>query len=346
MTRANLVLIAATVCIGAAAYAQAQDANQLTVTTWNIEHLGSPGRGFGGGFGGGHDLPWRTPEQLKNIAKLIHDDLHSDVMAVQEIAITRRSSGASFCDPLDTIVAELKVLGQTWNYFLPPVAVTPAKDDIHNEHLGFVWNSKRARLLTVFELDLENQDLAGKGLFDRKPLIGYFEALDADGKSKNDFVLVNVHLASGQEFDENHLIAMTLIEHELSNALGRHAVKESDRIILGDFNDNPAAKNQDGTRKFTPALYLHMQHKGYVDLVTDDIGTTRVSDALNSLIDHILVNAAAKKNISQNKAEVFRFDGGTNETAKLTEWRINFSDHFPLSFQIKITADDDVDFFK
>ncbi|MEW6359316.1 MAG: hypothetical protein AB1696_23475 [Planctomycetota bacterium] len=24
----------------------------LTITTWNIEHLGSPGRGFGGGYGG------------------------------------------------------------------------------------------------------------------------------------------------------------------------------------------------------------------------------------------------------------------------------------------------------
>jgi hypothetical protein len=195
---------------------------ELVVTTWNIEHLGSPGRGFGGGFGGQHELPPRTDAQLKRLAELIHGELKSDVMALQEIAITRRRLDASFSTPLDKIVAELKTLGQTWNYYLPPTDVTPAADDIHNLFLAFLWNAKRARLLTAFEIDLQNQEL----------------------------------------------------------------------------------------------------------------------------IDHILINDSAKQDVVQDKADVFRFDGGTDDPAKLTEWRINYSDHFPLSFRLTIRADDDADFFQ
>ena len=59
----------------------------VKITTWNIEHLGSGGRGFGGGFGAG-DIPMRTDAQLEAIADFIKSDLGSDVLAVQEIAIT------------------------------------------------------------------------------------------------------------------------------------------------------------------------------------------------------------------------------------------------------------------
>jgi endonuclease/exonuclease/phosphatase family metal-dependent hydrolase len=316
-------------------------ADELTVTTWNIEHLGSPGRGFGGGFGGG-DLPKRTDSQLKQIAAFIKNDLKSDVLAVQEIAITRTRLGRSFSKPLDTVAAELNAAGDAkWQYFLPSVKKTPPQNE-HNEHLGFLWNAKRVRLLAVFEMDLLNQELAGKNLFDRKPLVGYFEAVDDQGKSKNDFVLVNVHLGSGQDNDESHLIAMTLIEYSLDRNLGQNAVTESDAIILGDFNDNPNSE-KNGKKLHTPALYAHMQFKGYVDLSTADLKTTRMNAQLNSLIDHILVNKGAKKHVEQDKATIFQPGGG--DSTKFAEWRKTFSDHFPLSFKLKITADDDADFF-
>ena len=53
----------------------------IRITTWNIEHLGSTGRGFGGGFGGG-TLPLRTDAQLDEIGEFIRDTLQSDVIAV------------------------------------------------------------------------------------------------------------------------------------------------------------------------------------------------------------------------------------------------------------------------
>jgi endonuclease/exonuclease/phosphatase family metal-dependent hydrolase len=316
-------------------------ADDLTITTWNIEHLGSPGRGFGGGFGGG-DLPKRGEEQLKQIAAFIKTDLKSDVLAVQEIAITRTRLGRSYSDPLETITKELNQAGDAkWHYYLPSVKKTPP-DKPHNEYLGFLWNAKRVRLLKVFEMDLKNQDLAGKNLFDRMPLVGYFEALDEDGKSRNDFVLVNVHLGSGQDNDESHLIAMTLIEFELARNLGKNAVTESDIVILGDFNDNPHAE-KNGKKKYSPALYEHMKFNGYVDLVTADMKTTRMNDQLDSLIDHVLVNKGAKNHIAQDKATIFQ--PGNGDSSQYAEWRRTFSDHFPLSFPMKITADDDADFF-
>lgn len=211
----------------------------ITVTTWNIEHLGSAGRGFGGGYGGfgkgsipprNEELPKRTDDDLRKIATLIHDGLNSDLLALQEIGITKRNMGHSRCEPLDRIVEELEKYGDDWCYFLPHVDNTPKRDDVGNEFLGFLWNRNRVRLLTVFEMPLDNQNLAGKSLFDRKPLVGYFEVLQNGCESCNDFVLVNVHLASGQDYDENHLIAMTLIQFELFKALSKHAVSESDII--------------------------------------------------------------------------------------------------------------------
>lgn len=333
--------------------AQAQDT--LTITTWNIEHLGSPGRGFGGGYGGfgrssipenGTELLFRTEEDLKKIASFIRDDLKSDVLALQEIAITDRVRGRSKCEQLDKIVTELEANGEDWAYFLPHVNETPINDK-HNEHLCFLWNRKRARLLTVFEMPFVNQQLVSKSLFDRMPLVGYFEALNEDGTAANDFVLVNLHLASGQDNDENHLIAMTMIQHQLSDALARYAVTESDIIILGDFNDNPSLKGKNGKKsKYSKALYTHMAFKGYTDLVTPEMKTSRMNSTLNSLIDHILVNRSARAEMIEPKATIFKPGGGEGNPDLFAAWRQIFSDHFPISFQVKIGADTDVDFFK
>lgn len=327
----------------------------LTVTSWNIEHLGSEGRGFGGGFGGSGsnaippgppELPLRTDAQLADIAKFIQDDLGSDVLALQEIAINKQRLGRSISTELDKIVKGLEGSDGDWAYWLPPVESLPEdRRDPHNEHPAFLWNRKQVRLLNAFEIDVKNQELCGKALFDRKPIVGYFESIREDGKRGNDFVLVNVQMASGQGFDENHFIAMTIIEFELSRQLALNNITESDRIILGDFNDNPS-KLKNGKPEFSQVLYLHMQDKGYTDLVTHDLKASRMNAQLDSLIDHILVNKGAKQLITQDKATVFRPDAGADPASVLPPWRLTFSDHFPLSFQMKVSTDDDSDFFK
>lgn len=326
----------------------------LTITTWNIEHLGSPGRGFGGGYGGygaysiplrRSELPSRTPTQLKDIAQLIRSDLKSDIIALQEIAITGQRLGRSTCKPLDAIVKELETDGSDWCYYLPTVSVVAGGHG--NQSVGFLWNRNRVRLLNGFPIDISNQVLAGKDILKRQPLVGYFESLTRDDKGGSDFVLVNVHLASGQDYDENHLIAMTLLEHELSRQLGQHGVTESDQIILGDFNDNPFMRTDDSRPKYSPALYTHMSFKGYVDLVSAEMRTSRMNAKLDSLIDHVMVNSSALKHVRDGEASIHHPHEGRDPRSILPAWRMTYSDHFPISFRYHVLShDDDTDFFK
>lgn len=332
----------------------AGDSN-LTITTWNIEHLGTVGRGFGGGYGGfgngsvpplGKELPKRSEAQLEQLADLIQTELGSDVIALQEIGITGRSRGKSLSHPLRSVISHLAKSGADWSYYLPPLDETPADDAEDNTFLGFAWNKDRLRLLNAFEMPFPDLILAGKDVFERPPLIGYFESIRTDGRTGNDFVVVNVHLASGQDHDENHLIAMTLIEHGLNSALAKRGVRENERIILGDLNDNPLRLDSGGDPKYSPALYAHMKFKGYHHALPANPRTTRLSSRFDSLIDHIFVSQGLLPELVTAEAVLFApydFDGHTKEWAA---WRTSFSDHLPLSIQIRVTSDNDTDFFE
>ena len=84
-----------------------------------------------------------------------------------------------------------------------------------------------------------------------------------------------------------------------------------------------------------------MAFKGYRDLVTKEVGFTRMNLNLDSVIDHILVNRSAKRHIPDDEADKF-VPGPPHQFAT---WRRTFSDHFPLSFRLRIeSGDDDVDF--
>ncbi|MFK5948919.1 MAG: hypothetical protein QM500_09155 [Methylococcales bacterium] len=309
------------------------NADDIKLTTWNIEHLGTSGRGFGGGFGGG-SIPLRNDKQLKDIGEFIRDDLKSDIVALQEISIDYIEDGESRSEQLDIVIKEM---GSDYRYYIPP---QHEDHDDESMYVGFLWNSSKVNAAKVAPLDVPNLKLAGKSLFDRTPVIGYFEIKTVNG-SANDFVAVNVHLASGQHNDENHLIAMTMIEYRLNKALKSLQIKESDRIILGDFNDNPYAKSPTDKNIHTDALYHHMKFKGYSDFVTDDFHSTRMDNKLRSVIDHILVNKGAKKDIDEMKAEIYLPPSGKSGFA---QWRKTYSDHFPISIYINtLTKDNDVD---
>ncbi len=335
-----------------------QAGEPMVVTTWNIEHLGSPGRSFGGGLGGvgrystplRHDeLPMRNAEQLKSISNLIRNDLKSDIVALQEVAITHKRRHRSLNKQLDIITTNLETSqeGSKWSYFLPHIDVVPEDDDEKNMYLGFMWNNKRVRLVKVFEMSMADQVLAGKELFQRTPLIGYFEEIREDGSPGIDFVLVNVHFASGQQYDENHLIAMTLIEFGITRDLAKNTVSEPSIFILGDLNENPARKNTDGKPVSSPALHTHMHFKGYTNLTTADMGFTRMNTKLNSLIDHIFANRSATAHLIEPKATIYKPGGGLlGKTELFPAWRGTYSDHFPLSFKIKSAKDNDSDFFE
>lgn len=155
---------------------------QLAVVgTWNIEHLGSPGRGFGGGYGGG-SLPARTPDQLAEIGRFIRDDLRMDILALQEIAVTAVVDGQTRNSELDAIAA---AMGQFWSYTLAPAPAHPPPDQRHNMVVGFLYNTDIVSCRTSFSIPVPNLILAGASTADRQPLCGYFEFPSAD-EPRND----------------------------------------------------------------------------------------------------------------------------------------------------------------
>ncbi len=330
----------------------------INITSWNLEHFGSPGRGFGSGYGGFgrgsiperfNELPPRTTQQLQAIATFIQNDLGSDIIALQELGITSQRLGRSLCAPLNEVVNYLeqqKGNPSKWAYFIPQVEVTPPEDDEKNVNLGFLWNQKKVRLQRVFEMSVGNQILAGKELFERKPLVAYFETILPDGSGGMDFVLVNVHLASGQDRDENHLIAMTLIEYQIQRDLASQAVSEPAIVILGDYNDNPARVGPDGASLTSPALVEHLKFKGYTDLTAPEMKFTRMDARLSSLIDHVWLNQSAYNLLAKPTATINKPGGGLLGKPELfAEWRLTFSDHFPITFQLLTGPDNDPDFF-
>lgn len=310
--------------------------NTIRIATWNIEHLGSGGRGLGGIGSGG--LPRRTEQQIQSIANYIRDSLKVSIIAVQEVAVDRVAGNMKFSDALDVLI---QTMGESWDYHIgSPGNGIIAFGSIHNMQNAFIWNRSSVRGISFFDHMFPNEYVGGKSLYDRLPLYGYFEVLK-NGQGTNDFLLCNVHLTSGQNNDENHLTSMIIIEQNLKDLLKQQNIRESDRIILGDFNDNPFALKNNGAMKYSNWLYQYMEWKKYDDLVTENTGATRMDTNLRSAIDHILVNNSARRHMKTNS---FKKHQVSNDPAILAEWRKTYSDHFPLSFGIKIAnKDDDVD---
>ena len=321
--------------VSSATSSWAQDT--IKIATWNIEHLGSSGRGLGG-IGAGN-LPRRTDDQLKAIANQIKIDLKADLVSLQEVAITDIFDGIPVSESLKKITDEL---GDEWEYWIGNSGRTETTPDPHrNLQCAFLWNTAKVRALKIFSFSFPNEHVGNKRLFDRTPLLGYFQAIKA-GVDTNDFLLINVHLTSGQHNDENHLVAMVIIQQNLNNTLKKQLIKESDRIILGDFNDNQFAKNENGTPKYTDLLYRYMEYKKYTGLVTEETGATRMDDNLQSIIDKVLVSRGAKGHLVST--QVVKYMPPDSSTAGLAQWRRTFSDHFPLGFEMKVAdSDDDVD---
>lgn len=327
MARILALLVAAIACCPAVETA-------LVVGTWNIEHLGSPGRGFGGGFGGG-SLPARNSQQLTSIGHFIRDTLHADALALQEIGVSRVTMGTSESDELRDIC---NAMGPTWRYYVEPIADTAASGDEHNQHNAFIWNSATVRLLKAFPMAIPSISLRDAVTFKRQPLVAYFEALH-QGAGTNDFILVNVHLPSGQDNDETQLISVVMLEHLLTEACTANGFRESDRIILGDFNHNPYAKNAQGKPLYTPALKQHLEFKQYTDLVTDGFHSTRMDENLKSIIDHIFVSSSGARHLPTNELSIYL--PGDGDTSTFATWRKTYSDHFPLTFRVAIDDGDD-----
>lgn len=287
----------------------------LTISTWNIEHLGSTGRGFP--ELGENALGNRTEDDYKRIASLIRDSLSIEIICVQEIASSKKEAGKSYSNELDKIINNL---GTNWKYYLANFqGGNQLNDEMQN---AFIYDQSKVELKKVFELIVPDYSIGDKKAFDRKPLVGYF----VPKGSEDGFVIVNLHLASGQDNYENHLASMVMIEQNLGTQLKNYGVEnEKDIIILGDLNDNPF-KNSD-------IMVDYLKEKGYIHLIDKSFGSTRMDNNLTSIIDHIFISKNAQKHIVQSKASIYKPKDMSKEGQK--KWRTVYSDHFPLYIEYK-----------
>ncbi|MBL9079035.1 MAG: endonuclease/exonuclease/phosphatase family protein [Planctomycetes bacterium] len=191
----------------------AQSPTTLTLGTWNLEFLGSPGNYR-------QDLPLRDDADFAAIGARIRE-LGVDVLAVQEIndeaSLLKVAAGA----------------GPTWQSLL---GTTGGWDDgVTAQRIGFLWNSDVVELLGAEELLGLPREKNGVPIFHRVPVTAWFR-VKATGF---DFRAITVHLKAGQKDkdDEKRRLEATELHRWLSQ-LRTGATEDQDYVVLGDFNSS------------------------------------------------------------------------------------------------------------
>lgn len=313
----------------------------IRVATWNLEHLNGDDRG---GFAGcGDGFKGRSPESLENIAGLIKE-LNLDIIAIQEVIVKKEEDGSSTNEELSSIEAHL---GDNWDYYIAKkhTKLGVYKTGAGREQVAFLYNTSKVKVDTLFEIVYPVIRMQKSDVHDRHPLVGKFTILK-DGEEKNDFVLVNLHLASTQTKKENKATGMAMIYTDVLRAIsssnfweedGGENGFEDDIVFLGDFNHNPYKKQSSHGDGLHTLLTNDNStaDPGFVNLVKEDMGFTRANTNFSSLIDHIYVSRGMQEHLQFEQAKIyFPFEEATCEN--YGPWREEFSDHLPVYFKILI----------
>ena len=109
---------------------------------------------------------------------------------------------------------------------------------------------------------------------------------------------------------------------------------EKDLVFLGDLNDDTFlkfydTKPDDQQLKF---LFPYMVNEGYIALVSQNYPGTRVS---GRQIDHIIISSDFDVECIEDEAKVLL------PTMGFSEYRIKFTDHFPVLINVKLHKDND-----
>lgn len=301
----------------------------VVVGTWNIEYLADDKtRGFPENGQGGPSYAPRTLDDYRYIAEIITSKLFARVLVLNEI--NGKNDGTSA--EMDRLVG---CLGPTWKYRQGTSG--------GSQRITVLHDSSVARLVKWVEVTVPEVEIQKSDIFARDPVLGKFLLLDASGKPKNDFVVVGVHLASGQQLNTNHNAAMGTLRTLLKELIATDPdlVGERDVLIMGDFNASRYdAKQEDFWTGYDSDGF------NFRTLSPDDAedypGTRLAGVPLipQSRIDYILASGQAGgmlDHIVQLVAQV--------HTELLpdvfTEFRRRASDHLPVTARVLVTQDDD-----
>jgi len=219
----------ASVTAGDAAPSAPAAATTCMIGAWNLEWFHN---GKMRGFPETPDaFPPRTPQQIQVIADAI-GQLNVAFLSLTEIngrlVTANEGDTATRSEEMDALVQALG--GAPWEYAMGASG--------QSQHIAFLYDGARVRVNSVTEFVVPFLSIEGSDIFARDPLVAHITLL-SNGQARNDFVIVGLHLASGQDKEQNHDAAMTtllarLAQAQASGQLGGTA--EHDVILLGDLN--------------------------------------------------------------------------------------------------------------
>jgi len=300
----------------------------LVVGTWNIEYLQDrKSRGFPEYTRGGPTYPARTDDDYRRIADIIENRLSASVLLLNEV--NGRNDGRS--RELDRLTAHL---GEEWRYLLGRSG-SPLR-------LAALYNSSEVETNLWHEFVVARRDIQGEDIFPRDPIAVGFRCIQAVGP-QNDFIVIGVHLASGQRKNQNHNAAMKALEEEIdaARARGTFPNNERDVLIMGDFNAN----RYDTSRETFWDEY-DADGLAFTTLSPasgEDYGATRLAGVPlrpASKIDYIM-GSTTHGGVTNDLVQTMAHVHAELLTGGFDDFREHVSDHLPVTIRLLVKQDDD-----
>jgi endonuclease/exonuclease/phosphatase family metal-dependent hydrolase len=299
------------------------------VATWNLEHFHDGAtRGFPENSDGGPTFGSRTTADLERIADTIKTDLRVQILIMNEInGVANQTHSVE----MDRLVA---VTGPTWQYRIARSGTS--------QRIALMFDTGSVRLGTCHEIAVPEERVQDADIFPRDPLACSFTFLD-DGRTRNDLVVVGVHLAANQNLVTNHNRAMTVLRQRLATLFtdGTFPTAERDVLIGGDFNANRYDnKTEDFWTGFDSTGFQFRTLSPEEDELYPATRLAGVPLFPRSKIDYLIGSAQAgglADELVQLEAEVHERLLGQD----LDDYRDHVSDHLPVTVRVRIVADTD-----
>lgn len=300
-----------------------------TIGAWNLEHFTfGRSRGFPENTRGGPTYSSRTDAEIQEIASAIRDDLGAAIMVLSEV----NGDGQHDSPEMDRLVSDL---GGSWNYFFGTTG--------GNQRLVVLWDENQVVRNACDEFTFADHDVQNKDIFDRDPVACHLSLLDDNGTPANDLVVVALHLASGQSNNENHSEAMERLRQRIHDVTGSAVVPTGERDILlaGDLNANRYdSREEDFWEDFDESGF---DYRTLSPVGGDDYPGTRLTGVPlqpRSKIDYIIASGRAGGLTEELVQQVAWVHLGLAD-GDFRGFRQTYSDHFPITVQIRVVVDDD-----
>ena len=292
--------------------AAAQPTYNITVGSWNIEHLGNAESRSG--------IKKGIAQSPEDIALMIRES-RVDVLALQEIYDTDWSPECRTNATLDRAFSILNkkqgaIEGEKWRYVMLPNR--DYKDT--SQLVAMAWNEKTVKMVgSPLRLTINQPAGDATNYFDRHPSAVKFART---GQNKTDFVIIPVHLKAtygapvqdtNQRIKESELLLAQI-------AAVKNHFSDRDIIVIGDFN---TLKTDEKTIK------------NFLDNGFKDVGNNQATHG-NNAFDRAFVTTDQSPEFANSQMSVFTPQGIAN-----TDYLKRFSDHRMIRFLVQITNDDD-----